>query len=124
MLTGQTHVLVHIERNNILEGNQTGLVHLNELAISAQRGRTGGQTQNKGALTLVVVDGVGNVLCSPGAHLVIIVFDNQFHIYASIISLERTDVFFDRPIIHLLFLFVNIFLYPNSVTSWADTAYR
>ena len=80
MLSGQTNILVHIEGHNILEGDLTGLVHLDEALVNAQRGGTGGQTQNEGAVFCVVVDGIGDVVGSPLAHGVVIVFDDQFHI--------------------------------------------
>mgnify|MGYP003305929392 CR=1 FL=1 len=79
MLPGQAHILVHVEGHHILEAHFTGLVHLNQALIDTQGGGAGGQTKNKGAVFLMGVDGIGNVLRGPGAHILVIIFDDQFH---------------------------------------------
>jgi len=79
VLSGQTYIFVHIEGNNVLEGNLARLIHFDESLIYTQRRRTGGQTQYKGAVFLMVIDGIGYMLSSPCTHSVVIVFDNKFH---------------------------------------------
>ena len=81
MLSGQANILVHVEGDHVLEGHFPGLVHLDQALIDTQRRRTGRQTQNKGTVFLVVVDGVGDVLCSPFTHSVVVVFDDKFHCF-------------------------------------------
>ena len=76
VILGKTNVFVHIEGNYVLEGNLTLLIHLDELLVNSERRRAGGKAEDEGTVLFVVVDSVGDVLSSPCAHCVIIVFDN------------------------------------------------
>jgi hypothetical protein len=79
MLTGQTNILVHVESNNILEGHFTSLVLLDQALIDTQRGGASGQAQNKWTVCLVIIDSIGNVISCPCTHLIVVVFNNEFH---------------------------------------------
>ena len=79
MLPGQAHILVHVEGDHILEGHFPRFVHGDQALVHTQRRRTGGQAQYKGAVLLVVIDGVSNVLRSPFAHCIVVVLNDQFH---------------------------------------------
>jgi hypothetical protein len=81
MLFGKTYIFIHVEGDYVPEGDVAGLVHSDQPLIYAQRGRSGRKTQYKGSCFLVIVDGVSDMLGSPLAHLVVIVFDNQFHCF-------------------------------------------
>ena len=67
MLHRQTHILVHIERHNVLERNNTFFVQLNQVLIHAQRRRAGRQTQHKRMLLgrLSLQDLLCRVVCCP-----------------------------------------------------------
>ena len=47
VLTRQSHVFVHVERDNIAEGHLARLVHLNEFLIDADRRGSCGKAQNE-----------------------------------------------------------------------------
>jgi len=79
MLTGKTNVLVHVEGNNVLEGNLACLVHFDKILVNAERGGTGRKSENERTVFLVVVDSVSDVLSSPLAHCFVVVFDDKFH---------------------------------------------
>jgi len=80
VLSGQTNVLVHIKGYNILKGDLAGLIHFDQVAVNAQRRRTGGQAQYEGTVFLMIVDRISNMLGGPSAHFIVVVFDNQFQL--------------------------------------------
>ncbi len=88
MLAGKAYVLVHVEGDDVLKGNFSGLVLLDQALVNTQRGGTGGQTQDEGTVSLVIVDGIGDMLSGPCAHFVVVVSDNQFHAYQTPIVLN------------------------------------
>ena len=86
VLSGKTDVLVHIEGDDVLEGNLACLVHLCKSLINSERRRAGGETEHEGTVFLVVVYGVSNMLCRPITHCRIVVFNNKFHCFAPLQS--------------------------------------
>ena len=76
VLLGQVAVLVHIERDHVLERNLTSLVHCDQLLVSTQGSTTGRKTQNEGLGTLVCIDSLNNVICCPLSNFGSVVFDN------------------------------------------------
>ena len=85
VLARQTDVLVHIEGDDVLKGHLARFIHLNEVAVYTERRGAGRQTQHEGAVALMVVDRVRDMLRRPGTHFLIVVLNNQFH------SLSRSN---------------------------------
>jgi len=81
MLLGQSDVLVHVESDDVLEGNLAGLVHLNEVLVEAQGRGTRGAAQLEGLLGGGVgsVNLCSNILSSPAAQVLIVRFDDYSH---------------------------------------------
>ena len=80
VLFGKPDVLVHVERNDILEGDLSGLVQRDQLFVCRQRGRTRRQSQYEGASgRLFLVDLLYDVARCPAACVFLRVFDNQSH---------------------------------------------
>ena len=67
VLFGEVHVLVHVERDHVLERYLAGLVHGNQFSVHSQRGTAGWATEFKGLVCrwLGIVDTLGYVVGSP-----------------------------------------------------------
>ena len=79
MLMGQAEVLVHVEGDDVREGDFTGFVHADEFLVDADRRRTGRKAQDEGSVLFMVVDLVSDIMCGPKAHFLVIVLDNYSH---------------------------------------------
>ncbi len=81
MLLGQTHILVHVEGNYVLEAYLASLVHLDQVLVQAQGRTTGGATQLEGLLGGGVgsIDACSNVLGGPAAQLGVIRLNDYSH---------------------------------------------
>lgn len=78
MFLGQVHILVHVERNHILERHLAGFVQGNQLAVHAQRGTAGWAAELKGLVSrrLCFVNTLGHIICSPFRHFLVVGFNN------------------------------------------------
>ena len=80
MLVRQTDILVHVECNDILEGDLAGLVLTDQFSIHTQRGGAGRQTKNKRTILLVTIDLRHDVIGCPLAHLFVVFLNYNSHI--------------------------------------------
>lgn len=48
ILPGQSDVFIHVEGDDVLEGELAGLVELDQVSVDTNRGRTGGKSENEG----------------------------------------------------------------------------
>ena len=85
VLFGKAYILVHVEGNDVLEGDLTCLIHSHQLIVNADGGRTGGKAQNEGSVFLVRLDLSRNIIGCPLAHVVVIFLNNYSHYYISLI---------------------------------------
>ncbi|MNG16260.1 hypothetical protein D3C84_1001540 [compost metagenome] len=71
VLGRQTHVLVHVEADHVLEAHFAGLVQLDQALVGRQRGAAGRQAQHEGAIAgrLERIDAVNDVTGRPETHL-------------------------------------------------------
>ena len=78
MLFRQVYVLIHVERNHVLEGNFSGLVQFNQFPVHSQRGASGRATQFERLFRRRVrfVDTLGHVVRSPFRHPFVVGFNN------------------------------------------------
>jgi gamma-glutamyltranspeptidase len=76
VLSGKTYVFVHIEGNYVLKGNLARLVLLDKSFVNAERRGARRKTEHEGTVFFMVIDSVGNVVCRPLTHSVVIVLDN------------------------------------------------
>ena len=67
MIFGEVHVLVHIERDDALEGHLAGLVQGNQFTVHAEGGTACGAAEFEGLVCrrLGFVDTLGYIVCSP-----------------------------------------------------------
>ena len=67
MFLGEVYVLVHIERDDVLEGHLAGLVQGNQFTVHAERGTACGAAEFEGLVCrrLGFVDTLGYIVCSP-----------------------------------------------------------
>ena len=81
MLLRKSYILIHVERNDILERNFTGFYHSDKFGVSLDRCRTCAKTDYKWLVSngSLLVDLLGNVMCSPDRALAYIFSDNDFH---------------------------------------------
>ena len=81
MLLRQIDILVHIERNHILERNFASLVQVDEFSIQSQRRTSGGATQLEWLLRSRIssIDFGGHIICSPFRHTLVVRFDDDSH---------------------------------------------
>ena len=78
MFFGQIDILVHIERDDILERHLASLIQLDQFSVHTQ-GRTPSRTaQLEGLLCrrFCFVDTLGHIICSPLRHLFVVGFNN------------------------------------------------
>ena len=82
MLDRQAYILVHVEGDDILEGNLSVAVHTDEFIVRIDGGGTGRQTQDKGFIgnSGFGLDGGNNVAGGPDGRLAFGLSDNNFHI--------------------------------------------
>ena len=79
VLFGKSYILVHVEGNDVLEGNLACLIHSYQLIVDADRGGAGGKAQNERSVFLVRLDLSRNVISCPFAHVVVIFLNNYSH---------------------------------------------
>ena len=79
----QAHILVHVEGNDILEGNFTGLDHADQLGVGFNRGAAGAETDHErlvGASGFLIDFGC-DVMGGPERTLGGVLADDNFHNY-------------------------------------------
>ena len=78
MIFGEVHVLVHIERDDVLEGHFASLVQGNQFPVHAERGTACGAAEFEGLVCrrLGFVDTLGYIVCSPLRHPIVVGFNN------------------------------------------------
>ena len=71
MLLGETHILVHVERDDVLERHFARLVAADQFLVGLQRGRAGRQPQHEGrrGVLLLVLDLGDDVIGGPLGYL-------------------------------------------------------
>ena len=81
MAFGQGDVLVHVERQHVLEGHASGLVGFDEGTVHTDGAAARGQAQHERLLgrRCGSVDLVDNILSCPLGHLIIVRFDDDSH---------------------------------------------
>ena len=82
MITRQAEVFVHVEGNDIGEGYLSFLVQSDQFAVDTDRRRTCRKTQYERSAFFVLVDPGCDILCSPFAHLVVVVLNYYSHCLA------------------------------------------
>ena len=89
MALGQSYVLVHVEGEDVLEGDAPCLVGLYESAVHANGATAGGQAKNKGMLGcgLGGIDAADDVLGCPLGHPVVVGFDDYSHCVVKFLGL-------------------------------------
>ena len=88
MFLRQAHILVHIERDHILEGKLPVFHHTGKFPVSFYRSGSGAKTENKWLVAYgsLLLDSVRNVVSGPEGALSTVFFDDKFHIfYCSVI---------------------------------------
>ena len=90
MILGNLHILVHIERDDVLERQLSGLVLLDELLVEAQRRRSRGASQfERFALSRIGLnDALGNIIGCPLGHFLVVRFNNNSHTFNVIRNLN------------------------------------
>ena len=81
MALRKPYIFIHVECDDILEGDLSGLVHSDELGIDIQRSGAGRQSEYEwlvGLLSLCL-DGGGNVVGGPDRAFLLCVSDDDFH---------------------------------------------
>ncbi len=78
MVFRQVYVLVHVERDHVLEGNFSGLVQRNQFPVHSQRGASGRAAQFERLFRrgLRFVNTLGHVVRSPFRHPFVVGFNN------------------------------------------------
>ena len=91
MLHGKADILVHVEGNDVLEGQLTGLDHAHEFGVGVQRGGTGGEAQHEGLVGTggLLLDLGGDIVGSPEAAVLGIVADDDFHDISRVLRILR-----------------------------------
>ncbi len=79
VLMRKAEVFVHVEGNDVFETDLTRFVHANKLLINADRAGTGRKAENKRTILFVRIDFGRDVCCSPLAHFIIIVLNDNSH---------------------------------------------
>ena len=67
MLYRKSHILVHVEGDDVLEGDLSGVIHLDEFLVGAYRGGTCGESEHERSFGNLCLgpDGLCDVLCGP-----------------------------------------------------------
>ena len=78
MILGEVHILVHVERDDVLERQLASLVQGYQLSIHPQRRTSRWTAELKGLISrrLCFVDTLGYIVCSPLRHLFVVGFNN------------------------------------------------
>ena len=79
VLFGKSHILVHVEGNDVLEGDLARLIHSHQLIVNADGRRTGGEAQNERSVFLVCLDLGSDIIRCPLAHVIVIFLDYYSH---------------------------------------------
>ena len=76
MIFRKVYILVHVERDDVLEGDLTGFVHLDECAVETERRRTGRTSEYKRMFLCWIGsnDAISNVVGCPSGEFVVIGF--------------------------------------------------
>ena len=78
MVFRQVYVLIHVERNHVLEGNFSGFVQCNQFPVHSQRGASGRTAQFERLFRrgLRFVNTLGYIVRSPFRHSLVVGFNN------------------------------------------------